>query len=106
LPRQGSEQASSEFQAPDAAFVRARWVPKHKVEWTYEANEILLKHGAVKGRGVYDKRHVARWRAQRLIRLMVELGLHERWELKEHTEARAGGGWTWSVEYLGGSHGS
>jgi len=90
---------------PDAAFVRQRWIPKAVVDFVYAADEILREHGAVQGTDVYDQRHKARWRAQKLIRYMVELRVHERWELKEHTERR-GDGWTWTVEYVGGPSGS
>ena len=60
-----------------------------------------MEHGAVNGTAVYEHRYQARWRAQRLIKLFQDLGMHERWELAEHTERRADG-WAWSVEYLGG----
>jgi hypothetical protein len=30
---------------------------------------------------------------------MVELDMHPRWELREHTERRDGG-WRWTVEYV------
>jgi hypothetical protein len=60
----------------------------------------MLEHGAVSGNRVYPTQKGARWRAQRLIRLLTELRLHERWELAEHTENRSDG-WIWSVEYKG-----
>lgn len=87
--------------APDATYTRQRWIPARTVDWVHEADGILLEHGAVVGQVVLPRRHQARWRAQRLIKLMVDLRLHERWELKEHTERRPGG-WGWSVEYMGG----
>lgn len=87
--------------APDAVYVRQRWVKQEMVEWVHESDKILREHGVVNGTRVYDRRHEARWRARRLIRLMVELRLHERWELKEHIEKRHDG-YVWSVEYLGG----
>ena len=59
----------------------------------------MLEHGAVFGT-VVQERHQAHWRAKKLTRLMVELGLHEREELRYHTDRRKGG-WLWSVEYLG-----
>jgi hypothetical protein len=64
----------------------------------------MLEHGMVTGSTVYPQRHQARHRARKLIRLMVELRLHERWQLVEHTTARTGG-WIWMVEYnrTGGS---
>lgn len=89
--------------APDATYVRQRWIPRRKVEWVKDADRILLEHGAVVGSTVCIKRYQARWRAQYLMRLMVELRLHERWELSEHTEPR-NGGWVWTVEYVGGHH--
>ena len=89
------------MQAPDAVLTNRRWVPTATVEWVQEANGIMLEHGAVSGNRVYPARHQARWRAQRLIRLMIGLGLHERWELAEHTDNRHGG-WIWTVEYQGG----
>jgi len=54
----------------------------------------------VTGSTAYVSRHRARWRAEKLIRLLVELGLRERWQLREHTEAK-NGGWVWTVEYAG-----
>jgi hypothetical protein len=89
-----------ELAAPSDAFVRHRWIPARMVEWVQGANAIMLEHGAVHGGNVYDKHHEARWRARKLIRLMVELRLHERWELKEHVERRRDG-FVWSVEYVG-----
>lgn len=75
------------------------------VNQVHAADDILMEHGAVQGTDAYDARHKARWRAQKLIRYMVELRIHERWELKEHTERR-GDGWVWTVEYVGGDRGS
>jgi len=92
---------TDQLAAPDASYVRQRWIPAETVQWAQDADEILLEHGAVQGRTIYEHRHQARWRAQRLIRLLVELRMRQRWELKEHTERRHGG-WTWTVEYLGG----
>lgn len=92
------------LEAPDATFTRQRWIPKRTVEWVHQADAILLEYGAVCGRQICQKRYQARWRAQRLIKLMVELRLHERWELCEHTEQRAGG-WSWTIEYRGGNNG-
>ena len=60
----------------------------------------MRHYGAVEGSTVYSNRNTARWHAQALIRLMVELRLHARDELREHTE-RSGNGFVWSVEYLG-----
>lgn len=87
--------------APDAAYTSARWISRRTVDWVNNANKIMLEHGSVEGRAICDKRYKARWRAQRLMRLMVELRLHERWELSEHVE-RVPDGWRWIVEYKGG----
>jgi hypothetical protein len=84
---------------PDAAFVRQRWIPARRVSWAQECNQIMAEFGAVSGARPYRARHQARYRAQSLIRLMVELRLHERWELSEHT-AQTPQGYTWTVEYV------
>lgn len=86
---------------PDAAYTTARWISRRTVDWVRKADAIMLEHGSVEGRAICDKRYKARWRAQRLMRLMVELRLHERWELGEHVE-QVPGGWRWIVEYKGG----
>ena len=86
--------------APDAILVRQRWIPRGRRDWALASDRIMMEHGAVFGTSVYSQRHHARWRAQSLIRLMVELRLHERWQLAEHVERRDGG-WIWSVEYKG-----
>ena len=59
----------------------------------------MLDYGALIGSTIYAKRHQARWKARDLISLMVDLDLHPRGELREHTERRDGG-WVWSVEWL------
>jgi hypothetical protein len=89
------------LEAPDGAFTQHRWIPRQTVDWARQADAIMMDYGAVYGRAILDKRYKARWRAQRLIDLMVRLNLHHRWELAEHTEARPGG-WAWCVEYKGG----
>jgi hypothetical protein len=89
-------------QPPDSYYARQRWIPKHKADWARECDSILMEHGAVTGTVAYEHRYQARWRAQRLIKLMEDLGIHQRWELAEHTERRADG-YAWSVEYLGGA---
>jgi hypothetical protein len=89
-----------DFAAPSDEFIRHRWIPAREVEWVKSANAIMLEHGAVYSSRLYPKRHVARWRAERLIKLMVELRLHQRWELRQHVERKAGG-YIWAVEYLG-----
>jgi len=87
------------LQAPDATFVRQRWIPANKVEWAAHAHDIMVEHGAVQGQGTYDQRYKARWKAQYLIKLLCELNFRERWELREHTYPRSGG-WAWTVEYI------
>lgn len=99
-PDELAEAGPPELEAADATFTRQRFIPTVTREWVLEADGIMLEYGAVVGRTVLDKRYKARWRAQRLIKLMVELRLHERWELQEHTEF-AHGGWKWLVEYKG-----
>jgi hypothetical protein len=88
-----------DLQAPDATYVRQRWVPQHLIDYANHANQLLVKHGAVTGMYSYERRHQARYRAQKLIGLLVELRLREQWELREHAE-RASRGWTWTVEYV------
>lgn len=84
--------------APDDTFVRQRWIPRRRRQWALDCDQILTEYGAVEGSIRYPKRHLARYRAQSLIRLMVELRLHERWELGEHTDEMPDGSWTWTVE--------
>jgi hypothetical protein len=88
---------------PDAVYTRQRWIPQYKVQWAKECDQILMEHGAVVGNKVYEYRYQARHRAQYLMKMFESLGMHYRWELKEHTERRSDG-WAWSVEYLGGSN--
>jgi len=66
-----------------------------------EANEILLEHGAVGDGRVYPHKHLARWRAQRMISLLVDQGVRLKWELRERVWAD-GDGFRWSVQYVGG----
>jgi hypothetical protein len=91
-----SIELASNLEAPDATYVRQRWIAQHHIDWANHANDLLLEHGVVTGVHSYDSRHQARYRSQKLIRLLVELRLRERWELAEHVEKR-GGRWTWSV---------
>jgi hypothetical protein len=90
---------ATEQHASDAVLVNRRWVKMGNVEWAQQANAILLEHGVVFGTAVYEGRYQARWRARRLITLLVDLGLRDRWELQEHVNRR-GDGWAWSVEYI------
>jgi hypothetical protein len=86
---------------PEAAWVRQRAIPAYRVEWAMKCNEILMQYGAVNGSKVYSHRHLARWRAASLIRVLVELRVHERWQLAEHvTRGPRGQGYVWSVEYI------
>lgn len=100
MPEITEEPVDNDLKPPDAILVNHRWISQDKCEWAEEANRILLRHGAVEGRRVYDKRHQARWGAQRLMRLLEELRLRERWEMGEHVE-RIPGGYKWTVEYKG-----
>ncbi len=59
----------------------------------------MVDYGAVTGSTIYTERHQARWKARDLISLMVDLHLHPRGELREHTERRDGG-WVWVVEWI------
>jgi len=79
---------------------RHRWIKPLDAQWADYSNRIMLEHGAVRGQLVYRTRDKARWRARRLIRLWDDLGMHERWELREHID-RAPGGWIWTIEHLG-----
>lgn len=91
----------AELGAPDAVYVRQRFIPVHRVDYAKQAQAIMLEHGAVDGTRVYESRHKARWAAQYLIRLLVELRLFHRKELSEHVGRRRGG-WVWTVEYIPG----
>ena len=86
-------------EAPDATFVHRRWIPHHRAEWARDCNRILLEHGAVTGSTIYRERHQARWGARYLIGLLVELDMHPRPALREHTD-RKDGGWAWTIEYV------
>jgi hypothetical protein len=92
--------ALDDVQPPRDELVRRRWIPSRTVEEVRAADAVLVEHGSVYGTVVYDSRHKARWKARRLIDLMVDLRFHQRWELREHVERRQGG-FVWAVEYLG-----
>lgn len=85
---------------PRDELVRRRWIASRTVEQVRGIDAIMVEHGSVYGRVVYETRHKARWRARYVIGLMVDLGMHERWEVREHVERRQGG-FVWAVEYLG-----
>lgn len=90
---------------PDPHYIKQRWPSPREIDWVKGCDRIMLEYGKVQSVDRYEKRHVARRRAQKLIRQMVQLGLHEHWELGEHTY-RTRDGWSWSVEYYGRNHGS
>jgi hypothetical protein len=79
---------------------RHRWIKPLDAEWAEYCDRIMLEHGAVRGQLVYERREQARWRGRRLMRLWEDLGLHPRWELREHVD-RVRGGFVWTIEYLG-----
>jgi hypothetical protein len=84
----------------DEGYRRYRWIKPLDAEWAQYCDRILREHGAVRGQLVYERHAQARWRARRLEKLWVDLGLHERWELREHID-KVRGGWIWTIEYLG-----
>ena len=92
------EVEESDLEAPEPIFVNRRFIKPGIVAWARQADEIMLEHGFVFGTSVYPKRHQARWRARKLIDVMVRLEMYERWELEEHVNRR-GDGWLWSVEH-------
>lgn len=85
---------------PRAKLVRRRWLADHVVDSVLEADKMLLEHGEIRGSQLYPSRHRARWQARRVIELMVDLRLHDRWQLVEHVE-KTQGGYKWAVEYVG-----
>jgi hypothetical protein len=89
-----------DFQPPRDELVRRRWSAGRTVEWAKRADAIMVEHGSVYGRTSYATRVRARHRARYLIGVLVDLRLHERWELREHVE-RKQDGYVWAVEYLG-----
>ena len=84
---------------PDAIYVRQRWIPHHVIEWVKECDRILIEYGRVDGSITYRTRNRARYPPRKLRRLMIELRLHEGWQLVEHT-GRTADGWVWSLEYI------
>lgn len=90
---------SDQGEPPDDAYVHQRFIPIHTVGWVKQCDQIMVEYGMVSGSTVYRDKHQARHRARRLIRLMVELRLHERHQLVEHTGKRDGG-FIWTVEYI------
>lgn len=88
-------------EAPERAYTLQRFMPATTVQWVQECDEIMMSKGLVRGKWIYEKRKTARNRAERLIKCMVDLNLHERWQLMQHVEQYQGG-YKWSVEYRGG----
>jgi hypothetical protein len=86
---------------PEPPYTQRRYLPIEIVDWVHECDRIMMRHGRVDGADAYEKRHAARNKAAKLIRFMVEMDLHERWQLVEHTD-RKGDYFVWSVEYVGG----
>jgi hypothetical protein len=91
---------SERLAPPDASYVRQRFIPAYKVEWVQQADAIMREYGLVTGSVLCRTRRAAQWRAEKLIRYMVELRMYDRGQLVEHTSRRSGG-WVWSVEYRG-----
>ena len=93
---------TAELEAPDAVYVRQRWIPRKWVEYAEDAEHYLKEYGAVRDRTLYDTRTKARHRARHLRELLVALRMFEAWELAEHTEKIRKDGYVWSLEYRGG----
>jgi hypothetical protein len=89
--------------APRDAYRRARWIPAWRIDWAREYDRILVDEGEVWGSQTYEYHYQARWRAQYLMKTLVELGMHERWELGEHIEPRDDG-YGWAVELRKDGH--
>lgn len=92
----------TELAAPDATYVRQRWIPRKWIEYAEDAEHYLKEYGAVRDPTVYDTRTKARHRARHLRELLVALRMFDGGELAEHTEKIRQGGYVWSLEYLGG----
>ena len=90
------------MEPPDPAYARQRWIPQKTVAWVKQCNAVLVEHGVVVSVKRYRTRDQARGHVRALKRLMVELRLHQPWQLREHME-KVEGGWMWSLEYLGRS---
>jgi len=96
-----SQPATDPVEPPDAVYTRQRFIRQDVVDWVKTCDQIMMEHGLVRGALVYEKRKTARNRAERLIRYMVDLRIHERWQLVEHVNRRSDG-YVWQVEYRGG----
>lgn len=86
---------------PSDEFVRRRWIPAHRADWTRKCFAHMLESGAVSSSTIYDTYDKARWRARYLRDKIVELELAQKWQMKEHID-RKNGGYVWTVEYIGG----
>jgi hypothetical protein len=76
-----------------------RQISEERAEWARYCDQILVEHGAIRGSRIYQTRHQARWQGRSLMSLLVALQLHDRPELRGHTD-RVKAGWVWTVEYL------
>jgi hypothetical protein len=95
--------ANEPVEPPNAVYTHQRFIKSETVEWVEECDRILTAYGLVRCTGIHEKRKTARNRCERLIRYMVDLKMHERWELIQHVE-RKDGGYIWSVELRGGNY--
>ncbi len=65
-----------------------------------KAEELLRVHGACSDGKAYPVRSRARWRARRLIHLLMTVAEIDQWSLAERTW-QEGGVWHWAVELVG-----
>ncbi len=65
-----------------------------------KAEELLRAHGAVSDGKAYPVRSRARWRARRLMHLLMSVAEIDRWSLAERTW-QEGDSWRWAVELVG-----
>lgn len=84
---------------PDAIYVRQRFIPPHVVEWVKDCDKIMVAYGHVEGANVYPSRDRARYAVRKLREKMIELKIHEGWQLKAHV-GKTARGWVWSLEYV------
>ena len=85
---------------PDATYVKQRWIPLARIEYLKHCSSILVGHGSVVADESYRTRDAARGHVRRIRDDMVDLRLHESWQLRQHVE-KINGSWIWSIEYLG-----
>lgn len=93
-----SAQPEAAPRPPDAVYVRARWIKYEVQKWVEQCNKILLEYGRVDGSVPCRTRTQARYKARKLRGLMVDLRMHESWQLVEHTW-HTPDGWMWCLEY-------